>query len=252
MRPSSARPTLPSFAGRGNTASVAPAKPTIVPERMEATPAPKPKSTVQNEPLAQPKAVEPEPSFKPAGGTETLPAMKDPIPVVPVTPIAKPKEPAVIPIIPTPKPKELELPALPTLKFDAEPKKIEELPKLDLPKLDVPGIPKLDVPNIPPAIEPKTSKSSPLNAERAGFKIDRYAVEGAAPAIPADLRLVTFYNFGAAELTLTLAGRAVVVPSKYSVEAKLPATFDWKVGDAVQPEGIIPTTAPGLVVVIGK
>ena len=231
-------------------AIVAPATPTVVPERMEPVPAAKPKSSVQSEPLAQPKAVEPEPSFKPAGATETLPAMKDPIPVIPVPPVAKPKEADVIPIIPTAKPKEVELPALPTLKFDGEPKKIEELPKLDLPKLDVPSIPSLIEPN--PVPKQSTVRSSPIGASPAELKIDRYAVGGAAPASTESLRLVTFYNFGAAELTLTLAGKAVVVPSKYSVEAQLPARFDWKIGDAAQPEGIIPATAPGLVVVIGK
>ncbi len=235
------------------TASVAPAKPTVIPERMEPAPAPKPKSNVQSEPLAQPKAIEPEPSFKPASGTETLPAMKDPIPVVPVPPVAKPKEPEIIPIIPTAKPKEIELPALPPLKLDAEPKKIEELPKLDLPKLDLPSIPPLIVPNPTPSSGSQgRSQSSPLNAEPAKLKIDRYPLDGAAPASPDSLRLVTFYNFSAAELTLTLAGKAVIVPGKHSVEARLPAKFDWKIGDAAQPEGDIPMTAPGLVVVIGK
>ena len=136
--------------------------------------------------------------------------------------------------------------------------KTEELPKLDAPKLD---IPKLDIPSIPPLIVPNPtpnagsqgrSQSSPLNAESAKLKIDSYPVDGAAPASPDSLRLVTFYNFSAKELTLTLAGKAVVVPSKHSVEAKLPAKFIWQIGDAVQQDGDIPLTAPGLEVVIGK
>jgi len=227
------------------TVAIAPAKPMVVPERMEPAPMPmKPKTNVQTEPLAQPKAVEPEPSFKPVTGTETLPAMKDPIPVLPVP---KPKEPDVIPTIPTVKPKDEPLPALPMLKFDTDPKK-DELPKLELPKLDVPAIPPLIEPN--PVPKQSTSKSSPLSESK--FKIDRYPVDGAAPAAPDALRLVTFYNFSGRELTLTVAGKDLTVPSQHSVEAKLPTSFAWKLGGEAQAEGSIPLTAPGLDIVIGK
>ncbi len=222
------------------TVATAPAKPTVVPERMEPV---KPKPQVQNIPQAQPKAVEPDPSFKPVGITETLPAMKDPIPVLP-TP--KLKEPEMIPVVPVVKPKDEPLP---TLKFDLkkdEPKK-EELPKLELPKLDVPGISPIE-----PLPIPSVVKSSPLNADSPKLKIDRFPVEGAAPASPDSLRLVTFYNFSGRELTLTLAGKDVMVPSKHSVEAKLPTTFEWKVGAVAQADGAIPPTAPGLDIVIGK
>ena len=235
--------------------AAAPANPSVVPERME--PTPKPKGNVQSEPLAQPKAVGTEPSLKPVSG-ETLPAMKDPIPVVPVP---KPKETEFVPVAPAPKPKAVDEP-LPPLKVDFnpakkdEPKKPEpkeELPKLEFPKLDVPSIPGLDEP--PPSKPlplPNVVKSSPLNAEPAKLKIDRFAVEGAAPASADSLRLVTFYNFSARELTLTVAGKELVVPSRHRVEAKLSATFAWKIGDEAQPEGSIPVAAAGLDVVIGK
>ncbi len=225
--------------------AVAPAKPTVVPERMEPTPT-KPKSNVQTEPLAQPKAVEPDPSFKPAAGTvETVPAMKDPIPVVPVP---KPKEPETIPVSP----------ALPSLKFDTklekkeEPKK-EELPKLAFPKLELPSVPPLAAPSpIEPLPTPSTVKSSPLNEGYGRLKIERFPVDGTAPASPNTLRLVTFYNFSGRELTLTIAGKEVTVPSKHSVEARLPMTFQWQLGAVAQADGAIPLSAPGLDIVIGK
>lgn len=236
--------------------AVAPAKPTVVPERMEQTPT-KPKSNVQTEPLAQPKAIEPDPSFKPAAGTgETVPAMKDPIPVVPVP---KPKEPEMIPVIPTLTPKEADpLPALPSLKFDTklekkeEPKK-EELPKLAFPKLELPSVPPLATPSpIEPLPTPSTVKSSPLNEGFGRLKIERFPVDGTAPASPNTLRLVTFYNFSGRELTLTIAGKEVTVPSKHSVEAKLPTAFQWQLGAVAQADGAIPLSAPGLDIVIGK
>ena len=215
-------------------------KPTIVPERMEPAPV-KPKSNVQSEPLAQPKAVEPEPSFKPVAGTETLPAMKDPVPVVPV---AKPKEPDTIPLIPAAKPKE---DALPPLKFGTDPKK-EELPKLELPKFDVPAIPPLIEPESTP--KQSTVRSSPIADSK--LKIDRYPIEGIAPVLPTALRAVTFYNFSGRELTLTLDGKDVTVPSKHSVEAKLPPAFSWKLDGESQADGTISPTTPGLDIVIGK
>ena len=229
--------------------ATAPAKPTVVPERMEPMVPMKPKTQVQTEPLAQPKAVDPDPSFKPVVGTETLPAMKDPIPVVPTS---KAKEPEMLPVVPVVKPKDEPLPPL---KFDLkkeEPKK-EELPKLELPKFDVPSIPPLAVPTpIEPLPIPTIVKSSPLNAEATKLKIDNFPVEGAAPASPDSLRLVTFYNFTGRELTLTIAGKDVAVPSKHSVEAKLPTAFEWKIGAVAQADGAIPLTAPGLDIVIGK
>ena len=224
------------------TAAPAP-KPTVIPERMEPAPV-KPKSNVQSEPLAQPKAVEPEPSFKPAVATETLPAMKDPVPVVPV---AKPKDADTIPLIPVEKPKEEALPALPPLKFGSDPKK-EELPKLELPKFDVPAIPPLIEPD--PVPKQSTVRSSPLGESK--LKIDRYPIEGTSPASSDSLRAVTFYNFSGRELTLTLDGKDVTVPSKHSVEAKLPTAFAWKLGGEAQVEGTIPPTAPGMDIVIGK
>lgn len=223
------------------TTPAAPApKPTVVPERMEPAPV-KPKSNVQSEPLAQPKAVEPEPSFKPAVASETLPAMKDPVPVVPV---AKPKEADTIPLIPVAKPKE---DALPPLKFGTDPKK-EELPKLELPKFDVPAIPPLIEPE--PAPKPSTVRSSPI--ADSILKVDLYPIEGTAPVSSTALRAVTFYNFSGRELTLTIDGKDVTVPSKHSVEANLPTKFAWKVEGDEQVDGTIPPTAPGLDIVIGK
>ena len=226
------------------TVGTVPAKPTVVPERMEPVAPAKPKTQVQTEPLAQPRAVEPDPSFKPVVGTETLPAMKDPFPVLPVP---KPKEPETLPVVPAVKPKDEPLPPL---KFDL---KKDELPKLELPKLDVPSIPPLAAPTpIEPLPIPNVVKSSPLNAEPAKWKIDRFPVDGAAPASPDSLRLVTFYNFSGRELSLTIAGKDVTVPSKHSVEAQLPTAFEWKIGAEAQADGAIPPTAPGLDIVIGK
>lgn len=223
--------------------------PVVVPEQM--TPPVKPKSTVQVEPQAQPKAIEPEPSLKPASSIgETLPAMKDPIPV---TPVAKPQESESVPP-PALKPKELPLPSM---KFDTNPKKdapkLEELPKLELPKLELPSVPPLAAPapiDVLPV--PSESKSSPLNGDLGPLKIDRFPVEGAAQAPPNSLRLVTFYNFSSRELTLTIAGREVVVPGKHSVEAQLPTIFEWQIGDALQASGTIPGSATGLDIVIRR
>ena len=210
--------------------------PVVVPQQMEPRPPePKPKGNVQVEPRAQPRAIEPEPSLKPAAGIETLPPMRDPVPVLPVV---KPKEQDSIPLIPLTKPKEIELPALPGMKLDG-------------PKSELPSVPPLVAPApFDPLPVPNTSKSSPLNAEPSRLKIDRFAVEGAGSSD--SLRLVTFYNFSDRELALTIAGRTVAVPSKHSVEAKLPAQFAWRIGDAPQPDGNIPVAAAGLDVVIGK
>jgi hypothetical protein len=228
---------------------IVPSGPVIVPEQM--TPPVKPRSNVQTEPQAQPKAIEPEPSLKPASNvSETLPAMKDPVPVIPV---AKPKEPELIPVTPVVKPKELE--PLPSMKFDTNPKKdvpkLEELPKLELPKFESPSVPPLAAPAPIDALPvPTESKSSPLNSDLGLLKIERFPVEGMAS--PSLLRLVTFYNFSSRELTLTIAGREVVVPGKHSVEAKLPTTFEWQIGDTIQASGTIPDSASGLDIVIRK
>ena len=229
---------------------IVPSGPVVVPEQM--TPPAKPKSNVQVEPQAQPKAIEPEPSLKPASGiSETLPAMKDPIPVSPVT---KPLESELIPPL-APKPKESE--PLPSMKFDTNPKKdvpkLEALPKLELPKLDLPSVPPLAAPapiDVLPV--PTESKSSPLNSDLNQLKIDRFPVEGASSTVPSSLRLVTFYNFSNRELTLTIAGREVIVPGKHSVEAQLPTTFEWQIGDTLQASGTIPDSATGLDIVIRK
>ncbi len=224
---------------------IVPSGSVVVPEQM--TPPVKPKSNVQVEPQAQPKAIEPEPSLKPASNiSETLPAMKDPVPVIPV---AKPKESELIPVTPVVKPKELE--PLPSMKFDTNPK--IDVPKLELPKLELPSVPPLAAPapiDVLPV--PTESKSSPLNSNLDQLKIDRFPVEGVPVALPNLLRLVTFYNFSNRELTLTIAGREVVVPGKHSVEAQLPATFEWRIGDTLQVSGTIPDSATGLDIVIRK
>ncbi len=230
----------------------APSNPMVVPERMD--PTPKPKGNVQSEPQAQPKAVEGESSLRPAAAaSETLPPTKVPFPVAPAS---KPKEPVFVPVVPK-SPEVAPLPALPKLKPDTDPKKDEpkpeDLPKLEFNKLDaIPGPPLAAPAPLESLTIPTVAKSSPLYAETGKPTIERFAVEGTAPASPDALRLVTFYNFSARELTLTIAGRAVPVPSKHRVEAKLPTSFAWKVGDDAQPEGTIPLTAPGLDIVIGK
>ena len=91
-----------------------------------------------------------------------------------------------------------------------------------------------------------------MNSGLGQLTIDRFPVEGAPVTTPSSLRLVTFYNFSSRELTLTIAGREVVVPGKHSVEAQLPTKFEWQIGDTLQTSGTIPDSASGLDIVIRK
>ncbi len=153
----------------------------------------------------------------------SLPSLDLPVSPAPATPAPAP---AAEPLIPSP-----TIPA-PTLTIP-DPLKPDMLPSLTLPP-DSPVAPAKD----------STSRSSPLTGWRAGpsvhvFPADRSSANGV-------YRSIGFYNHTARDLELTIEGRAVSLPAKSYLQAKLGASFTWSHSHRPAVRETVPTDAGGL------
>ncbi len=264
-------------------ATVAPAQPMIVPERMAVPKKPdekKPeeKKSVKVDPpleFSKPREAEASPMVKPAANKVKEPMKEEKIPALdlPSKPVTKPEDP-----------KKLDLPSFdftpPSLPVTPAPKSPESLPNIDSTALPIPktikpqDTPKLEVPptkgngdlNLPsfeiplPMGEPakqveanKTSisKASPLAAERES-RFDVFPVDGAAPSSPAAKRMIGFINKSARDVLLTVDGQSVVLPAKTLIRAELPAKFTWQIGTDDERKEAVGNTSPGIDIVIRK
>ena len=158
------------------------------------------------------------------------------------TPKIEPRSPGLeIPPVPAAAPGGLTLPPVapdaniplipsPVPPLSPEPKKTETLPPLVLP------------PESP--VKPSTSRSSPLGK----LTVNVYAASGNARTSDG-LKKVVFFNHTARDLNLTIEGKAVTLPAKSYVNARLGASFRWKHGDNDAETATIPADAAGLDVV---
>lgn len=256
------------------TAVVAPSTPVVVPERMQEQPKQEPKKMTQSEPLspprefATPKPAEPteaktntkptepptnveanpKPTITPTGGiTESVPPISVP------KPVDLPKFEFSPPPADTPKPTNTIPPLdVPLPKPDDKPKTEEPVkqPTSALPKFDI-SFPKSDVAQPVEANKPTVSKSSPLSDERR-TEFDVYPVDGPAPTSPTAKRTIGFVNKSDRDLLLTIDGKMVTLPTKNVLRTELPASFKWQVGGGKELAINVPTTAPGVDVVIRK
>ncbi len=142
--------------------------------------------------------------------------------------------------IPTPAPAFPEglipSPSVPEL---PDPKKPHSLPSLTLP------------PDSPVAPKGSTSRSSPLSAERTSEATVSVFPARAARGEEASngYKSVGFYNHTARDVNLTIEGRAVKLPAKTYLYAKLGPTFTWGHGDNALVREAVPTGASGVDVV---
>lgn len=255
------------------TAVVAPSTPVVIPERMQEQPKQEPKKMTQSEPLNQPRefatptAIDPKSESKiepkvvtPASGTgDRIPAIDVPMTPAKTEPVVKP--PVTLPKFEftPPPPTDTPKPADPLPPLDVPLPKSDDKPKADekpkstatgLPKFDL-DFPKTDLAQPVEANKPTVAKSSPLSNERRPV-FDVYPVDGPAPASPTAKRTVGFVNKSDRDLLLTIDGKMVTLPTKNVLRAELPASFKWQIGGEIERELQVPTTAPGVDVVIRR
>lgn len=185
-------------------------------------------------PLEQPKGPNPatkpptlelpkEPEFRPAPKSPSLELPKDP--VTPAVPSAAPASPE--PLIPPP-----SIPSMP------DSKKPEGFPPLVLPP-DTPSQPKNNE---------RISRSSPLAGNTHEVSVSVFPANGSTPA-RGGYRTVGFYNHTDRDLSLTIEGRAVKLPGKSYLHAKLGPTFTWSHGTTAAMRETVPDGATGIDVV---
>jgi hypothetical protein len=260
------------------TGAVAPAGPTIVPERMAAPkkqPAeaePKKEVPAKAEEYAAPKPADPKPEPKkeeakkeeprkeePKKEEKPLPPLGDKIPapsVPPVPPVKSDLPPfdLVPPIgdLPRPSPEkdepvkpqpETPKPLPPITPMKEAPKPPDKLPAfdIDLPKPDLPAQPV-------EANKPVESKKVAVGGERVS-EVDVYARDGKPTGAK---RGVTFVNKSARDILLTVDGQTTTLPSKTVLTVDLPASFKWQIGAEPEREQTVPSGSSGVDVVIRK
>jgi hypothetical protein len=184
------------------------------------------------------------------------------------TPIPVPKGPESTPVrpaVPVPAPAASE-PKAPALELPREPggsavpgpaPALPEglIPSQSVPELPEPGkpstLPSLTLPpDSPVAPQKSVSRSSPLAAGRdAGPAVSVFPARADRDA-PADGRkTVGFYNHTDRDVSLTIEGRAVTLPARTYLHAKLAPTFTWGHGAAAPVREAVPAGASGLDVV---
>ncbi|WP_439626660.1 hypothetical protein [Gemmata sp.] len=181
-------------------------------------------------------------------------------------PVPAPKGPASVPerpAVPTPAP--APEPKAPALEFPREsggaavpgpapPLPDGLIPSPAVPELPEPGkpssLPSLTLPpDSPVAPQKSVSRSSPLAAGRGAgptvsvfpARSDRDAADGR--------KTVGFYNHTDRDVSLTIEGRAVTLPARTYLSAKLAPTFTWGHGAAPAVREAVPAGASGLDVV---
>lgn len=113
----------------------------------------------------------------------------------------------------------------------------EPLPPLTLPP----------EPGVAPPPARTTARASPLTAgdRAAGPTVRVYPV--AAGLVPADgTRTIGFYNHTDRSLLLTIEGRAVTLPARSYLHARLGTTFTWGQGDGPPTRQVVPPGSVGL------
>ena len=150
-------------------------------------------------------------------------------------------------LVPNPKLSGLELPGVLAVPVPAPapdvlippsgvpvPKNPDALPPLTLPP---------DAPVVPDA-KPVEAKSSPLAAVARELKVSVFPASGVLAVN--GLRKVGFYNHTDRDLSLTIEGKAVMLPGKTYILAQLPVTFTWKHGDKPAAKQTVPADATGI------
>lgn len=251
------------------TGTVAPAAPTIVPERMEAPKKEEPKKEIpaKAEEFATPKPADPKPEPKkeeakkeePKKEEKPLPPLGEKIPppsVPPVPPVKSDLPPfdLVPPIgeLPKPMPEKIEpvkpQPELPKPLPPITPVKEAPKPPDKLPAFDI-DIPKPDLPAQPvEANKPVESKKVAVASERVS-EVDVYARDGKPSGVK---RGVSFVNKSARDILLTVDGQTTTLPSKTVLKVDLPAAFKWQIGGEPERTQTVPDGSSGVDVVIRK
>lgn len=193
-----------------------------VPKDPDFTPIPVPKDM----PTDNAKPAIPRPAPAPDGSDGGFQAPRVPAPGGAAIPTPAPAFPEGL--IPSP-----SVPELP------DPKKPHSLPSLTLP------------PDSPAAPKGSTSRSSPLSAERTSEATVNVFPAQAARGEEAGngYKTVGFYNHTARDVNLTIEGRAVKLPAKTYLYAKLGPTFTWGHGDNALVREAVPAGASGVDVV---
>ncbi|MBA4188397.1 MAG: hypothetical protein C0467_10370 [Planctomycetaceae bacterium] len=248
-----------SVTPRETTPQVRPASDNTLSPAIPASPPPKkanPPAVTQAEPSALPKF----PVVDIPKNLETLPKLD--VPKNPdFRPIEVPKEmpkDPVKPAVPTPAPAALEpkLPEMPAAVPSAAPALPEGLiPAPSVPELPDPKKPPLPSLTLPPEspVAPKasTSRSSPLTADRRNEgTVTIYAAQAQRGDFPGEgYKTVGFFNHTGRDVSLTIEGRAVNLPAKTYLYAKLAPTFTWGHGENSPVREAVPAGASGLDVV---
>ncbi len=140
--------------------------------------------------------------------------------------------PSPAPAMPEPLILPSTLPPLP------DPKKPEALPSLTLPPDS------LVIPSKPDS----TSRYSPLTSGKREPSVNVFPASGAGNTV-GGYRTVGFYNHTDRDLSLTIEGRAVKLPAKTYLHAKLGPTFTWSQGDQAVVRETVPEGSSGVDVV---
>lgn len=236
--------------------TVAPAGPTIVPERMEAPkkppvsadppkeiPAkgeefapPKPADSKKEEPKKEEKLPPVVGEKIPAPSVPPVPPTKTDLPPFDFVPPVKPSPDDTKPVKPQPEsPKPLP-PVVPAKKDEA-PKPPDKVPAFDL------DIPKVDAP-----AQPVEAKKVAVGGEVASV-VEVFPREGGAAGAK---RGVTFVNKSGRDILLTVDGQTTTLPSKTVLKVDLPAAFKWQIGGEPVREVKVPDGSSGVDVVIRK
>jgi hypothetical protein len=200
-----------------------------VPKEPDFTAIPAAKGAVAEPPKKAPPVAVPDPLPDPNLKLPPLDFPKDNGPKLPPLPGATATAaPAPAPAFPEPLIPSPSVPVIP------DPAKPESLPSLTLP------------PDVPLKKE-STSKSSPLAGGAREMTVNVFAATGEKPT--GFYRTVGFYNHTARDLNLTIEGRAVKLPARTYLHAKLAATFTWGQGDQPLTRETVPDGSAGVDVV---
>ena len=227
----------------------------VRPPTVTTDPPPAPPGTARPVVHPEPKSVEPP---KHAGPDTGLP------------PLVLPKEPGAAPADPLPK-LPLVLPKEPASKGSVAPERgstavpsAAPAPDALLPPLDLPVSPDArKTGDLPPLILPpdtapapagpaakpdSVSRSSPLTGGVANPSVSVFPV-GAGDPVDGVYRKIGFYNHTSREVRLTIEGRAVTLPAKSYLDARVASTFIWGHSDHPPARETVPAGAAGLDVV---
>jgi len=127
------------------------------------------------------------------------------------------------------------------------------MPDLFIPPQGIPAMPDIKKPDgLPsltlPPLSDSVSKSSPLTNNKPGMTVSVFTASGTEKAADG-YRTVGFYNHTSNDLSLTIEGRAVKLPAKMYLHAKLGPTFTWSHSDRPVTRESVPERAAGLDVV---